>query len=203
MTTSNVTPARQPAGTPAGGEFTTSAHAESPTVLTSPAAATIERMIARGDLSPAARGMDPRDAIEQWAEANGAPWEDRVIALRAAGLNPVVRGDELQPGDLLQVGELTGRDDVTLTLDENAGAGVTAVAIAETKDRTSTTVTHYVRDENYWRNVGTLTVETNAELEIDPSPDRCSSCGRDAGGGDGSDGRCGNCADALDTDDED
>lgn len=195
MTPSSTTH-RQPAGTPTGGQFAVTARPENVTVLPDRAQTAIETMISLGALSPAARGMDPREAIDQWAEANGAPWEDRMLALRAAGMFPVLRADELQPGDLAQVDDLTGRDDVTLTLDVD---DVTEVVIAETTATTGTTITFRLRDTDYSAQLGTLTIARHATLEVDPSPDRCTSCGLDAADADGLGGRCWECAASLDT----
>lgn len=59
----------------------------------------IEGLIERGFLSLAARDMDPREAVEQWCEANVATLRERSDLLAKVGLLPRLRPDELVEGD--------------------------------------------------------------------------------------------------------
>jgi len=73
----------------------------------------IEKMIAAGELAPAARDMGVREAIDQWAEANAASYGEHVDQLAGAGLLPAVRADRLGPGEAIDLEPiLTARPDV-------------------------------------------------------------------------------------------
>lgn len=63
----------------------------------------IETMIARGQLSPAARGMEPREAIEQWAEANVASLREQQAEYEQAGMYLRLTPDALVAGDAVDL----------------------------------------------------------------------------------------------------
>jgi hypothetical protein len=107
--------ARHPKGAPnsSGGRFAPSPHDENATAL-SPIAPTkvrpprqatefIERMIQSGYLSPGARGMDPREAIEQHAEASVMHFVQKVSWYEQAGLYMRADAEDLREGDRIDL----------------------------------------------------------------------------------------------------
>lgn len=132
----------------------------------------VERLIAAGRLSPAARGMDPREAIDQMAAAEALDYSEHSAELAAAGLHRRGRPADLLPGDEV----ILAHGPVEVTAVHDAGQG---------------RVTLELDNGSSW------TLPGDDDVEFDTGPNRCLGCGQEADY-DGWDGHCGECADARD-----
>lgn len=95
---------RVQAGVPTGGQFATEPRGENDlSPYSERTTAAIEAMIRDGELSPAARDMDPQEAIEQWGEANAASLWEVQERLDAAGLYLRMRADKVVAGDAVDM----------------------------------------------------------------------------------------------------
>ena len=153
----------------------------------------INSLVAAGVLSPGARDMDPRAAVEQHAEANVMTYAEKADLFDRANVMFVGTVEALVEADLVDLEPLLlaygARDesfdaDLITTLDELA----TVEAVATNPDGSMTIYTDQMN----------LAVPAGAEVEYRPSmASRCCECGESSTGGDGSDGLCGNCADVA------
>lgn len=168
---------RTPAGVTEGGQYATTARTEPDVSLFAlPAREHIELLIAAGRLAPGARGMDPREAIEQMAEVEGADYTDTTAELALAGLQRRGRAEHLVPGDrVLLEGRLVGVEHVERS----------SFAVALLLDDGATLSLSYVDD-----------------VDFEPGAGRCSACGNELEVA-GRHGRwlCGPCADDAAADD--
>lgn len=134
----------------------------------------IEQMIGAGELAPAARDMEPREAIEQWAQANAVSYSERVDKLAGAGLLPVTRADDIGPGEAIDLEPiLTARPDVTAGELEAARRDFAEVsAVTDNRDGT-VTITH---------SQGATTVDSDLAVAYEADESRCADCGTYTGG---------------------
>lgn len=166
---------RTPAGVSEGGQFANATRNEADvSLVTQPAQRHIELLIAAGRLSPAARGMDPREALEQMTEAEALTFSDSAAEFALAGLAMRAPAASLAVGDTLVEADGTHCEiehvkvtslDVELELDDGRS----------------------------------LVLGTNEQVDFTPGPGRCAGCGSELDGA-GWDGYCGECADAVDAD---
>jgi hypothetical protein len=185
-----------PAGTSAGGQFATQQREESQVRLVKDPAQVIERLIARGELSPGARGMVASDAIEQWAQANGLTWAERVLTFEDAGLRMPLRGDDLAVGDRFDVAELlAGHGEVEADELVRTVSGDAQVQMARPSADGKVYLQVCDDDGEY---VGQMWIPDCTQVPVRPSPWRCYECGGGTRDGEGHDGLCGTCADTDD-----
>lgn len=196
MTTTN--PVRVPAGVSTGGQFTAAARAESSVDLS---ASGMESLIRRGVLSPGARGMDPREAIDQHAEATGATFAERVDMLGEVGLRPRLRVDDLLDGEKLARADLEAVDLAEVEVDLVDGVDEFTVWRRPQKVRGRWRVD--LGDE-FGTAAGVIYANDEALVAVAEydEEERCSQCGANLADGEGFDGRCGNCADRAEADGE-
>ncbi|WP_156251017.1 hypothetical protein [Pseudactinotalea terrae] len=170
MTTRN----RVPAGVSVGGQFAPTSRTEASVRLPAAAAQHVSALITAGRLSPAGRGMDPREAIEQMAEAEALNISEKAHQLARAGLSVRDRADTLVVGDVL-----IGRDGTRREVEHTV-----------LTERTVELET----DEGV-----TLTLDRDERVDFELGHGRCSTCGEELDLG-GWDGLCGSCADADESD---
>jgi len=170
---SMTTPNRVPAGVSVGGQFAPTSRTEAPVRLSAAAARHVSALISSGRLSPAARDMDPREAIEQMSEAEALNLSERAEQLAQAGLPVRDRADTLLVGDVLLGHDGTRREVEDTTLTERT-------IELETDDG------------------DTLTFDRNEQVDFELGHGRCTSCGQESDP-DGWDGLCGSCADAKES----
>lgn len=190
---------RVPAGVTTGGQFAAGARAEPDLTLASPG---VERLIARGVLSPGARGMDPREAIDQHAEATGAPFAERVELLREVGLRPRFDVGDLLDGEKLTRADLEAVDPFRAEVDLVDGVDDFRVWRRPQKIRGRWRVDLV---DQFGTAAGVIYADDVVQVDVaeHDEEERCSQCGADLGNGEGCDGRCGDCADRMEPDGED
>lgn len=199
MTTDGNGRAHTPAGTRDGGRFAAQHRTEAAVKLGGRTRECIEEMIAAGELSPAARTMDPHDALEQWAQANAVDWARRAEQYEAAGLRMRMRADELVDGDRFDVRALLA-DHGEVDADEMLRQvdGDVEVQMVQPAHEAGRVYVQMSDDDGGY--LGQMWIPDGTRIEVVPSPWRCRGCGRDTEDGEGDDGLCRACADALDTD---
>ncbi len=191
--------ARVPAGVTTGGQFAVSARSESAVDLAGPG---IESLICRGVLSPGARGMNPREAIDQYAEATGAPFAERVDLLREVGLRPRFDVGDLLDGEKLTRADLEAVDPFRAEVDLVDGVDEFRVWRRPQKIRGRWRVD---LGDQFGTAAGVIYADDGVQVDVaeHDEEERCSQCGADLGNGEGYDGRCGDCADRMEPDGED
>jgi len=134
----------------------------------------IEKMIAAGDLAPAARGMGAREAIDQWAEANAASYGERVDHLAGAGLLPEARADRLGPGEAVDLEPiLSAREDVDQSALEAAQRDYAELSSVTANPDGSVTLVH---------TQGSTVVPGDLQVAYEVDDNRCVDCGIYTGG---------------------
>lgn len=180
--------ARRPKGAPnsSGGQFSPSRHDESATTLPvatpaavrSPRQATefIERKIQAGHLSPSARGMDPREVIEQNAEANGMPFAWKLSWYEQAGLYMQADAEDIREGDRIDLEPLLRE----YSKDALEGDAEPAMSELETVLQHDDIMVDGRRVTSIHTAQVHIEVPLGTQVEFMPAPDnanRCDSCG--------------------------
>lgn len=196
--------ARHPKGAPnsSGGRFAPSPHGESatalppnaPTKVRSPRQATefIERMIQAGFFAPGARGMDPREVIEQNADANGMPFVQKVSWYEQAGLYMQADAEDIREGDRIDLEPLL-REYSKEDLDGDAEPSMSELATVIQHDDIMVDgrrMTSIYTDQVH------IQVPLGTRVEFTPAPDnanRCDDCGDEMDDAE-EDYQCSSCA---------
>lgn len=197
--TSTTYTTRVPAGVSAGGQFAASARSESAVEL---GGSGIETLVRRGVLSPGARGMDPREAIDQYVESTGAPFVERVALLREVGLSPRFAIGDLLPREKLTRADLEAVDPFRAEVDLVDGVDEFRVWRRPQQVRGRWRVD---LGDTFGTAAGVVYADDGVEVDVaaHDEDERCSRCGGDLGDGAGYDGHCGDCADANEPDEDD
>lgn len=145
--------------------------------------------------------MDPREAIDQHAEASRASFAERVDLLNEVGLRPRFRVGELLADERLTRADLEAVDPLTAEVDLVDGVDdfrvwrrpqrVGGQWVVHLSDRFGTAAGVIRADDD--------TLVDVAEHDVD---ERCGQCGGDLSDGEGFNGYCGQCADQLEPDGE-
>ncbi|MFC8798563.1 hypothetical protein ACFT2C_12590 [Promicromonospora sp. NPDC057138] len=180
--------ARHPKGAPnsSGGRFAPSPHDENATALSPiappkvrPSRQTtefIERMVQTGYLSPGARAMDPREAIEQHAEASVMLFVQKVSWYEQAGLYMRADAEDIREGDRIDVEPLM-REYSKDALEGDAKPSISELATVIQHDDIMVDgrrVTSIHTDQAH------IQVPLGTQVEFMPAPDnanRCDDCG--------------------------
>lgn len=181
-------PARHPKGAPSsvGGRFAPSPHDENATALSPPAPAKVrppkqatefvDRMIQAGYLSPGARGMDPREVIEQHAEASVMLFVQKVSWYEQAGLYMRAGAEDIREGDRIDLEPLL-REYSKDALEGDAEPSMPELATVVQHDGIMVDgrrVTSIHTDQAH------IQVPLGTQVEFMPAPDnanRCDDCG--------------------------
>jgi hypothetical protein len=191
--TSTTNTTRMPAGVSTGGQFAGSARSESDVELSGSG---IETLVRRGVLSPGARGMDLREAIDQYIESTGASFVERVDLLRAVGLAPRFAFGDLLAREKLTRADLEAVDPFRAEVDLVDGVDEFRVWRRPQKIRGRWRVD---LGDAFGTAAGVVYADDGVEVDVaeHDEDERCSRCGVDVGDGEGYDGYCGDCADAA------
>ena len=144
----------------------------------------IDRLIGLGFLSPAARDMDPREAVDQWCEANAATLRERHDMLGAIGQMPRLRPADLSVGDTVDLVPVVARYSNTVDPAAEIAAEFEYAQIVEpTTVERSLAAGYGGKVAVIHTDQGSWAVDENDELDVHPDFDgtRCNNCGEPVG----------------------
>jgi len=155
----------------------------------------INSLVVSGVLSPAARDMDPREAVEQHAEANAMTFAEKASLFDQANVMFLGPVEGLVDGDMVDLKPLLiahgTRDE---SYDADLMIATCDLAVVEDLHPTNDGLVMICTDQM------NLAVPAGTQVEYRPTQaNRCAQCGADSTNGEGFDGMCGNCADVSES----
>lgn len=131
----------------------------------------IEKLITAGELAPAARDMDAREALEQWAEANAATAGEHIEHLACAGLLPTKSARTLTRGEAIDLEPLLTSGEQEATPEQMFAARREFAVVSDLTVNADATIT-------ITHSQGVTVVPADAQVAYDFDDNHCDGCGR-------------------------